>query len=188
MPDQYQTLYRPEFEHDACGVGFVARKTGQAGHDILQLALEAVGRMEHRSAIDADGLSGDGAGILTQIPHKLLAAEIDDLPEPGDYALGMLFLPQRDGIQETDAVVEWIKLTLNSSLSPTGSQSKIENRQSKIIWRSVPINPDSLGQTARRTRPAIKQIIIRRPPHVDRGPDFERFLFTVRKHAGGSGS
>ena len=88
-----KTLYRPQFEHDACGIGFVARTTGEPGHDIVQMALEAVGNMEHRSGIDADGLSGDGAGILTHIPHRLLASEIDNLPAPGNYGLGMLFLP-----------------------------------------------------------------------------------------------
>ena len=92
MPDPHQqTLYRPEFEHDACGVGFIARTTGRAGHDIVQMALQAVGAMKHRSGHDADGLSGDGAGVMTQIPHRLLSAEIATLPEPGDYALGMLF-------------------------------------------------------------------------------------------------
>jgi glutamate synthase domain-containing protein 1 len=77
----YQNLlYRPEFEHDACGVGFVARITGQPGHDILQMALQAVSCMKHRSGIDADGLSGDGAGVQTQIPHRLLAGEIPPTP------------------------------------------------------------------------------------------------------------
>jgi hypothetical protein len=88
--DLNKTLYRPAFEHDACGIGFVARTTGVAGHDILSLALSAITCMEHRAGVDADGLSGDGAGILTQLPHRLLAAEIEALPEPGDYALGML--------------------------------------------------------------------------------------------------
>ena len=95
MSDLSKTLYRPEFEHDACGTGFIARTTGVPGHDIVELALEAIGRMEHRSGINADGLSGDGAGILTHIPHRLLAAEIEDLPEPGDYALGMFFYPHK---------------------------------------------------------------------------------------------
>ena len=103
-----QTLYRPEFEHDACGTGFVARTSGIPGHDVVQLALEAVGRMEHRSGVDADDLSGDGAGILTHIPHRLLAAETKDLPHPGEYALGMLFLP----VKNPNTAIQFVENTL----------------------------------------------------------------------------
>ena len=114
-------LYRPQFEHSACGIGFIARTTGQPGHDIVELALEAVKKMEHRSGIDADGLSGDGAGISTHIPHKLLAAEIDDLPQPGDYALGMFFLP----LEETDTAARIIENILEKTLeSPKVSRDK----------------------------------------------------------------
>lgn len=164
MDNLNKTLYRPQFEHDACGVGFVTRITGQAGRDIIQLALEAVGRMEHRSAIDADGRSGDGAGILTQIPHRLLSAEINTLPPPGDYALGMLFLPP-----ETD------------SAQTAAAAKLVESVAGPVIWRQVPVNPDALGQTARRTCPHIRQVIIPRPAHIERGRSFERFLFTLRK-------
>ncbi len=213
MPVLPKSLYRPEFEHAACGVGFIARTTGQPSHNIVRLALEAVGRMEHRSAIDADGRSGDGAGLLTQIPHLLLANEIEDLPPPGDYALGMLFLPQANPAQ----AVELVEITLDAMLSsnepqpieqtsqisnrklqtlktevanrkPTGQVSPISNRQSPISnpqsltsWRTVPTNPDSLGPTAYRTRPDIRQIIIRRPSHIEPGAAFECFLFTARK-------
>ncbi|MCL4302829.1 MAG: glutamate synthase subunit alpha [Anaerolineae bacterium] len=187
MPDlPQQSLYRPEFEHDACGVGFIARTTGRAGHDIVQMALEAVGKMKHRSGIDADGQSGDGAGLLTQLPHRLLAAEVADLPKPGDYGLGMLFLPngsQGSGVrgQGLEKIIEWVETTFNQIFETVASQSKIENRKSKIEWRDVPINPAALGPTARRTCPQIKQIIIHRPAHLERGAAFERFLYTVRK-------
>ncbi|MBE7549865.1 MAG: glutamate synthase subunit alpha [Anaerolineales bacterium] len=180
-----QGLYRPEFEHDACGVGFIARTTGRAGHDIVQMALEAVGKMKHRSGIDADGQSGDGAGLLTQLPHRLLAAEMADLPEPGDYGLGMLFLPNRG--KELDKAIELVETTFNQLFETVVSQSKIENtqrvhcRKSKIVWRDVPINLAALGPTARRTCPQIKQIIIRRPAYLERGAAFERFLYTARK-------
>ncbi|MEW5956560.1 MAG: glutamate synthase-related protein, partial [Chloroflexota bacterium] len=174
------TLYRPEFEHDACGVGFIARTTGQASRQIVQLALEAVGRMEHRSAMDADGRSGDGAGLLAQLPHRLLAAEIDDLPPPGDYALGMLFLPPHNREQAIDLV----ESTLTELLSTQNPKLKTPNPKPaarRLLWRSVPVNPDSLGQTARLTRPDIRQLILPRPPHVEAGTAFERFLFTARK-------
>jgi glutamate synthase (ferredoxin) len=173
MQPYQHTLYRPQFERDACGVGFVARLTDQAGHDIVAMALEAVGRMEHRSAIDADGRSGDGAGLLTQIPHRLLAGEILHLPAPGDYALGMLFLPPA-------AVKDAIRL-VETTLSPNSQTQNSELRTQSLIWREVPLNPHSLGQTARRTCPEIRQFILRRPSTVEPGPAFERFLFTARK-------
>ena len=189
------TLYHPEFEHDACGIGFVARTTGHPGHDIVELALEALGCMEHRSGIDADGLSGDGAGILTHIPHRLLSDEIADLPGPGDYALGMFFfsadiaatakgiieniLSQTFYAQEVvDAAVDKAQPI---SSNGTGKKSKIQNRKSKITWRDVPVNVDVLGQTARRTCPVIKQAIIYRPAHIARGDEFERLLYTARR-------
>ncbi|RME79181.1 MAG: glutamate synthase subunit alpha [Chloroflexi bacterium] len=157
-------MYRPEFERDACGVGFIARLTGRPGHDIIQMSLEAVARMEHRSATDADGRSGDGAGILTQIPHRLLAAEIADLPPAGDYGLAMVFIPPT----AVEASVRLIEQTLSPLVSG-------------LIWRDVPANCDALGQTARQTCPVIKQIVIPRPAHIPPGDDFERFLFVARK-------
>lgn len=187
MPDLPQpSLYRPGFEHDACGVGFIARTTGRAGHDMVQMALEAVGKMKHRSGMDADGQSGDGAGLLTQIPHRLLAAEVTDLPEPGDYGLGMLFLPnggRGSGArgQELEVAVELVETSFNQLFKTVDPQSKIKNQKSKIVWRDVPVNPAALGSTARRTCPQIKQIIIHRPAQLERGAAFERFLYTARK-------
>jgi glutamate synthase (ferredoxin) len=179
------SLYRPEFEHDACGIGFIARTTGVPGHDIVELALEAIGRMAHRSGVDADGLSGDGAGMLTHIPHKLLAAEIDDLPKPGDYALGMFFLP----VDKSEDAVRIIETNLNQILYDQNpefvfeqsTRSKIQNLESGIDWRPVPINPEVLGERAQQTRPLIKQLVIRRPAHIARGEAFERLLFTARR-------
>lgn len=168
-----RTLYHPQFEHDACGVGFIARTTGQAGHDILQMSLEALAHMKHRAGIDADGLSGDGAGIMTQIPHQLLAQEIDTLPAPGDYAVGVLFLPPHP-----QPAVDLIERTLTELFlveSPNLSPSSL------LTWRTPPLDATSLGQTARRTCPEIKQLIIRRPAHVKPGREFERWLYTARK-------
>ena len=168
MLDLNHTLYRPEFEHDACGVGFIARTTGQPDNDILQMALEALGCMKHRAGVDADGLSGDGAGIMTQIPHHLLNDEIPNLPAPGDYALGVFFLPK-----EADPAIKLVENEL--------SKSKIQNLISKIIWRLPPLNPNSLGQTAHRTCPEIRHLILPRPEQVEQGPAFERCLFDLRK-------
>lgn len=164
LPQKPIGLYRPELEHDACGVGFIARTTGQAGHDIVEMALEAVSCMKHRSGIDADGQSGDGAGLLIQIPHRLLAEEITALPSPGDYAVGMLFLPQ----EETTAM-QLVEQVLKDRYDLT------------VTWRDVPVNIEALGKTARKSCPNIKQFIIRRPDRYARGDQFERFLFMARK-------
>src|SRR5438093_5395428 len=91
------TLYDPAFEHDACGVGFVADLQGRAGKHILPLALSALARMAHRGAVDADGKTGDGAGVTTQIPYDVFEPELErmglHLSSPGDLAVGLLFLP-----------------------------------------------------------------------------------------------
>jgi glutamate synthase (ferredoxin) len=244
----------PHSEHDACGIGFIARTTGTPGHDILRLALEAISCMKHRGGVDADGLSGDGAGILTQIPHRLLTAEIEDLPAPGDYAVGMLFLPADRDLEPsnghaslTQQAIDLVETTLRQMLpsspgfrpsnSTNGNHQKsqtfapINNGSNKpaleaigyvqdnlrytqdgsailqrrseqtnlhsliarlssphlpvspwlFQWRTLPLNPDALGHTARLTCPDIRQLIIRRPAHIPQGEPFERFLFTVRK-------
>ncbi len=164
-----QSLYRPEFERDACGVGFIARTTGQPGHDIVEMALESVGCMKHRAGIDADGFSGDGAGILTQIPHRLLANDIADLPPAGDYAVGILFLSDAG---EADAA--FVEKRLNEMVADHDPTVKIQ-------WREMPLDLDSLGQTARLRCPDIRQFILPRPASIEAGKPFERFLFTLRK-------
>lgn len=202
MSSVTKTLYRPEFEHDACGIGFVARTTGVPGHDILAMALESIGCMEHRAGVDADGLSGDGAGILTQIPHRLLKGEIENLPDPGDYALGMFFLPQEnpdEAIRMTeDILLSMLKdpasvpgiasssngIGANGNHNPSPAANSLP---SPFVWRELPLNPDALGETARRLCPVIKQLIIQRPAFVDQGEPFERFLLTVRKRLAATG-
>src|SRR5687767_13561588 len=93
-------LYKSSYEHDACGVGFVARVSGQQDHDILVKALQAVGNVSHRGAVDADAKTGDGSGVLTQLPRKLLVREAERrgfrVDRPSDLALGMVFLPRHD--------------------------------------------------------------------------------------------
>src|SRR6185436_19884961 len=94
---QRRGLYDPRFEHDACGIGFVARLSGVASHDILRMALTAVGNMAHRGGVGADGKSGDGAGVMTQIPRAFFARELERLGVAytiTDLAVGMMFLPQ----------------------------------------------------------------------------------------------
>ncbi len=162
-------LYDPRFEHDACGVGFVARVNGRDSHDILELALTALSRLEHRGAVADDTRTGDGAGVLTQLPYRLLRRELAavgvSVPDT-DLALGMLFLPT-DPDQCTNAcsLVE---------------QALAAHHLPLLRWREVPIDPDVLGERARRAMPTIRQIIVGRPQGLD-DQAFERTIFLARK-------
>jgi len=162
-------LYDPRFEHDACGIGFVARINGQPGHDILAMALEALGNLEHRGAVADDHKTGDGAGVLTQIPRALLMRELarqGRAASPADLALGMFFF-------HGDAEA--------CSRSCTIVAQAIEaNGLALLAWRDVPVNPDALGERALRSMPAIRQAIVARPAGLD-DTAFERTLFLARK-------
>jgi glutamate synthase (NADPH/NADH) large chain len=95
VPKQ-QGLYVPEFEKDNCGIGLIAQIKGQKTHDIVKKGIEILEKMEHRGAVGADPDTGDGAGILIQIPDKLFRSEVEELPEFGDYGVGMIFFPQEN--------------------------------------------------------------------------------------------
>ncbi|HEY9232975.1 MAG TPA: glutamate synthase large subunit [Blastocatellia bacterium] len=162
-------LYDSQFEHDACGVGFVANLTGGASHRLLGTALEALGNLLHRGAVDADGLSGDGAGVLTGLPRKLLVREIERRgflrPHPEDLALGMIFLPRQvDAAAACRRVVE-----------------QVLERFGLLVyyWRRLPVNETALGAKAARTAPLIEQVLIGRQ-HVEPF-EFEQTLYLVRK-------
>src|ERR687883_676603 len=118
VADQYSALlprasglYDPRFEHDACGVGFVARLSGQPGHDIVAKAVEAVANLSHRGAVAADGKSGDGSGVLTQIPRRLFAREIQRLGFAEQFdandalGVGMFFMPAEDSAKESESII-----------------------------------------------------------------------------------
>jgi glutamate synthase (ferredoxin) len=161
-------LYDPRFEHDACGVGFVARLSGQPGHDIVAKAVEAVANLSHRGAVAADGKSGDGSGVLTQIPRKLFARElqrlhqvrIDDVDLLG---VGMFFLPEdRDGERVVEAAIAEHDLLL-------------------LGWRDVPIDPDQLGVAARSTLPRIRQALIAPADNLRDRDALEQRLYLSRK-------
>ncbi|KPV51402.1 hypothetical protein SE17_21375, partial [Kouleothrix aurantiaca] len=130
-------LYDPQFEHDACGIGFVARLSGAPSHEIIQMALTAVGNMAHRGGVAADGKSGDGAGVLTQIPQAFFARELQRLGisyNVADLAVGMVFLP-RDAAAR-DAARELVAAALASyNLQLLG-------------WRAVPVDSDALAERA----------------------------------------
>ena len=166
-----QGLYDPRNEHDACGVGFVANIKGAKSHEIIGLGLQLLINLDHRGAVGADPLVGDGAGILIQIPDPLLREWAKEtgvtLPEPGKYAVAMCFLPQEAKAREI--VVKQFEHFI-----------KVEG-QMLLGWRDVPTDPAGLGKTVLDGMPLIRQAIIAAGPNT-RDPDhFERKLLTIRK-------
>ncbi|MBM3493402.1 MAG: glutamate synthase large subunit [Armatimonadetes bacterium] len=167
-------LYDPEFEHDGCGVGFVADIKGRRSHRIVEQALEILVNLEHRGACGCDPETGDGAGILLQLPHALLAREAGmALPEPGHYGVGMVFLPrERSERAICEAVIEHVVRT---------------EGQRFLGWRDVPVNSASIGSKARETEPAIRQFFDGEGDHGEErgerreGREFERTLYVIRK-------
>jgi glutamate synthase (NADPH) large chain len=168
---QVQGLYDPRNEHDACGVGFVAHIKGIKSHGIIEQALEILRNLDHRGAVGADPLLGDGAGILIQIPDALLRrwaeAEGKDLPAPGDYAVAMCFLPQDEPAR--NFVIE----VFEKFIAKEG--------QHLIGWRDVPTTLDGLGKTVIEQMPVILQCLIRRGENCPDQDAFERKLLAIRK-------
>ncbi len=148
-PSAPQGLYDPRFEHDACGIGFVAQLSGQPSHEIVRLAVTAVGNMAHRGGVAADGKSGDGAGVLTQLPQAFFARELEqrhiDYPV-SELAVAMCFLPQNP--EKADAARTLIEAVLN------------EYALQLLAWRVVPTNDEALGASALATCPIIEQALI----------------------------
>ncbi|PZE19589.1 glutamate synthase large subunit [Paenibacillus xerothermodurans] len=166
-----QGLYDPQFEHDACGIGFVANIKGTPSREIVGQALKVLCNLDHRGGQGAESSTGDGAGILLQIPHSFFQAECAEagiqLPEPGKYGVGMLFLPQD---AEARAACERI---VEGHIKETGQQL--------LGWRTVPTDNSSLGESAVASEPFARQIFI--GANVD-GQDelaFERKLYVIRK-------
>ncbi len=166
-----QGLYDPAHEHDACGLGFVATLGKVPTHGVVQQALEILTNLTHRGAAGCDPCTGDGAGVLLQIPHALYAAEAEargeSLPAPGDYAVATCFFPEEPGKRRRyEAILE---------------ASVIHHGQRILGWREVPVDVSALGPVARASMPGIRQLFIGRvaPPEA-----FERTLFTIRKRAG----
>ena len=166
-------LYDPEFEHDACGVGFVAHLKGQQSHDIVSKGLELLANLEHRGAVGAEKNSGDGAGILTQMPDNFMRrvakeASNIDLPPFGEYGVGVVFIPRDpDAYSETQSIVE---------------QCIEELGQECLGWRRVPTVNESLGETVKAIEPIVKHVFIKKADDID-SETFERKLFVIRKYA-----
>ena len=161
-------LYDPRFEHDACGVSFVANMKGVASHEIVARGVGALCNMEHRGATGAESDTGDGAGILIQIPDKFLRAVAGvDLPLAGAYACGMAFLPSN--ANDAEKAVEAIERILGEEgLRPLG-------------WREVPVNPDCLGKTSRSVMPSFRHLFVADAAGSASGIDLDRKLFVARK-------
>ncbi|CAG7651106.1 Ferredoxin-dependent glutamate synthase 1 [Paenibacillus solanacearum] len=167
-----QGLYDPQFEHDACGIGFVAHIKGKPSHDIVLQALTVLCNLDHRGG-QGEHNTGDGAGILLQLPHSYFAKVCDAegirLPEPGRYGVGMLFLPQ-----DTEARIACERL-VEEKVRETG--------QRFLGWRTVPTNNAKLGQSARLAEPVVRQVFIGAADDVQGELAFERKLYVIRKLA-----
>ncbi|ACK72037.1 Glutamate synthase (ferredoxin) [Gloeothece citriformis PCC 7424] len=168
-----QGLYDPQFEHDACGVGFIVHMKGKKSHEIVEQALTILLNLDHRGACGCETNTGDGAGILMQVPHKFLlkvaAASKINLPEPGLYGVGMIYSSPDPTIREQsrrifERVVE-------------------EEGQSVLGWRDVPTDNSSLGNTALSAEPFMEQVFIGRNPNLTDDLAFERKLYVIRKRS-----
>ncbi|GGH12630.1 glutamate synthase large subunit [Paenibacillus segetis] len=168
-----QGLYDPVFEKDACGMGFVAHIKGRASHDIVSQALSMLSNMEHRGGQGSEPNSGDGAGILLQIPHRFFDYETQrlgfTLPEPGHYGVGMLFLPH-DETTRKEQVAQLTKI--------------IEAEGQQLLgFRTVPTQDDMLGKSAKEAKPFVSQVFIGRGEGLNSELDFERKLYVIRRQA-----
>ena len=172
-PPPKQGLYDPAYEHDACGVGFVAHIRGHASHEIVRQGIQVLLNLNHRGACGSEVNTGDGAGILIQMPHRFLekaTAQLGiPLPARGSYGVGMVFLPpdpvERKNCERLFEVIV------------------AEEGQEVLGWRTIPTNNKSLGDTARASEPFMRQVFIRRNPIIAEDMAFERKLFVIRKRA-----
>ena len=164
-------LYRPSFEHDNCGIGAIVNIKGQKSHDTVANALKIVEQLEHRAGKDAEGKTGDGVGILLQISHKFFSKVCKPfgifLGFERDYGVGMFFFPQ-DELKRNQAKNIFEVIVEKEGMEFLG-------------WREVPVHPDVLGSRAVECMPCIMQGFIKRPEKVEKGIDFDRRLYVVRR-------
>ncbi|MDG4596503.1 MAG: glutamate synthase large subunit [Candidatus Contendobacter sp.] len=170
-PPASEGLYDPRNEHDACGIGFVVDIKNRKSHQPVRQGLEILANLSHRGAVGADPLAGDGAGILVQIPDGFLRAESAnlgfDLPAPGDYAVGMVFLPRDAQTRaQSQAALE---------------RTVVAEDQIFLGWRDVPTDNSCLGRSVRPSEPVVRQAFVQRGPNCPDTDAFERKLFVIRK-------
>ena len=165
-------LYRESYEHDACGIGALAHLKGERSHAMLDDALSVLVNLEHRGGTGLERNTGDGAGVLFQIPHRFFRKEAQKegqlLPGEGDYGVAMLFFPHDDEVGVRDA-----KRVFEEGCAKCGVPL--------MFWREVPVDPHDLGSTAQACMPTILQAFLRRPEDVSAGQDFERKLYVCRR-------
>ncbi len=171
MRDPEYPLWRSEFEHESCGVGAIADLSGRATHRTVNQALAIVERLAHRAGSDALGTTGDGVGIMTQIPHALFTAWAEEegivLGDPGNYGVGMFFLPEDEvGAKNVCRIFEQLAVSEGITV---------------LKWRNVPCHPAQLGPGARRTMPRIRQCFLKRPSNIRTSIDFDRKLYILRR-------
>ena len=159
-------LYNSDYEHDACGVGMVVNIHGNKSHELVDNALKVLENMRHRGAEGADGRTGDGAGIMLQIPHEFILLQGIPVPEKGKYGTGLVFLP-KDEKAQSDILSVMIEEIEREGLS-------------LMHLRNVPTNPECLGESALEAEPAIKQVFVTGVSD-DKVPEFERTLYIIRK-------
>ncbi len=168
-----QGLYDPQFEHDACGVGFVVNIKGQKSHRILEQAIQVLKNLDHRGACGCEVNTGDGAGVLLQMPHafneEVCRKARIPLPAPGEYGSGIIFLPRNP--------------TVRRQIEQKFEQVVQSEGQHVIGWRTVPTSNGMLGETARSCEPFMRQVFIRRDASLADEFDFERKLYVIRKRA-----
>jgi len=167
-----QGLYDPAHEHDACGIGFVASIAGEKSHGIIEKGIQVLLNLAHRGACGCDPETGDGAGVLIQIPHKFFARECEKLgftlPKPGAYGVGMTFLPvEKHERLQSEGILE--RIIREEGLTLLG-------------WRDTPVYASAIGRVARASQPYIQQVFVRCPAGMDEDA-FERKLYVVRKRA-----
>jgi glutamate synthase domain-containing protein 2/glutamate synthase domain-containing protein 1/glutamate synthase domain-containing protein 3 len=165
-----QGLYDPRYEHDACGIGFVCNVNGHPSHDVVQRGIQVLINLTHRGAAGSDPETGDGAGIVLQVPHRFLHRECAKLgirlPAAGEYGVGMLFLPRDPALRaRCESAIEQI--------------AKDEG-QRVLGWRTVPVHPEAIGENARSTQPDIRQIFLLSGAGLN-ADAFERKLYLIRR-------
>ena len=170
MKVEAQGLYLPEFEHDNCGAGFICNLNGVKSNDIIHKALDILIKLEHRGAVSADGRTGDGAGILFDIPHSFFKKVCDfEIPQPSDYAVGMVFLPKNNN-QTIFCQNVFEKAIAKQNLSLLG-------------WRKVPVDASNLGKIAAEKEPTVMQVFVGKNKGDLAEIDFKAKLFAARKTA-----
>src|SRR4029079_19645631 len=168
-----QGLYDPQFEHDACGVGFVVNIKGRKSHRILEQAIQVLKNLDHRGACGCEVNTGDGAGVLLQMPHtfneEVCRRARIALPAAGQYGSGIIFLPRNP--------------TVRRQVEQKFEQVVQSEGQTVLGWRTVPTNNGMLGETARSCEPFMRQVFIQRTPELIDDLAFERKLYVIRKRA-----